>query len=164
VKENRLREDLYYRLNVIRIAVPPLRERPEDIAVLAKSFLAKYAAKHGKKAGEFAEDAMELLLSSDWPGNVRELENTIERAVILSRGQTVGGSDLRTLTGDKVSGGTRRVATRSLNLNELEKEAILRALEESDWVKSQAAKKLGIFPSSLYKKMKRLDIPLKPEG
>ncbi len=163
VKKKQLREDLYFRLNVIRIDVPPLRDRPEDIPLLAESFLTLYAAKHRKKDRAFSPDAKEALRDAFWPGNVRELENVVERAVILSRNETVHTADIRDRKGAVMNGDPPSAAPTTLNLGELERKTILRALKETGWVKAQAAKKLGVFPSSLYKKMKRLDIPLQRE-
>lgn len=158
VKEGKLREDLFYRLNIIRIDIPPLKERAEDIAFLAESFLSSAASRHKKRITDLSSEALEALNSYDWPGNVRELENCVERTVILAKGEKVEKHDLpQPLSG--VSGPVLPGSSvESLDLKEVEKRTILLALEESGGNKTHAAQKLGIFPSSLYKKMKRLGI------
>jgi len=160
VKEGKLREDLFYRLNIVRIEVPKLRDRIGDVPILAEGFVSRYAAKHGKRASGISEEALSALKGHDWPGNVRELENCIERAVILSRDEIVGKADLPPPL--SAAGGRHAPpAGETLNLQEVEKQTILHALDETGWNKARASEKLGIFPSSLYKKMKRLGIPQK---
>jgi two-component system response regulator HydG len=159
VQDGRLREDLYYRLNVVTIDVPPLRERTEDIPLLARHFLSLYSARHKKSIRDMSREVLDVLCSYAFPGNVRELENAVERAVIFSKEQQIRKIDLPApLSGAEGIPGAG--APRTLNLNEVEKRTILRALDEAGWNKSRAAEKLGIFASSLYKKMKRLGIPL----
>ncbi len=161
VEDGRLRKDLFYRLNIVRIDVPPLRDRFEDVPLLAESFLARYSAKHGKDVKGISEEAMTALLSHTWPGNVRELENCIERVVVLTQGDVLGIGDLpRPVSAAGLAGRTPPTAN-TLNLREVEKQVIHRALEECGWNKARASEKLGIFPSSLYKKMKRFGIPQK---
>ncbi len=160
VEKGKLRKDLFYRLNIVRIEVPPLKGRIEDVPLLAESFVSKYAAKHAKRASGISDQVLAVLKGHDWPGNVRELENCIERAVILARGETIEKADLP----PPLSGAEARYAPlpgTTLNLQEVEKQTILRALEETGWNKARASEKLGIFPSSLYKKMKRFSIPQK---
>lgn len=161
VKEGKLREDLFYRLNIIRIDIPPLKERTEDVAFLAESFLRRSASRHKKSISGLSSKAIEALNSYHWPGNVRELENCLERAVILAKGERIEKHDLPPplsgVSGPVLPGSS----VEPLNLKEVEKRAILRALEESEGNKTHAAQKLGIFPSSLYKKIKRLGIPQK---
>ena len=145
VKEGHFREDLYYRLNVISIEMPSLRERPTDISLLAMHFLRKFAGENDKPLVGFADDALAAMTRYEWPGNVRELENAIERAVIIARGDAVRASDLpaqvstaeRTLPtgGPPVPGAT---------LAELEKHAILKTLEFTGGSTSRAAEILGI--------------------
>ncbi len=94
VREGRVRRDLYYRLNIIQLVLPPLRERREDIPLLARHFLAEYAAEFDRPAADISPDAMQALVSYDWPGNVRELEHTIERAVMLCGAEVLGGGDI----------------------------------------------------------------------
>ena len=108
MREGRFREDLYYRLNVIAVPIPPLRDRREDIPLLAEHFLQRYAERNGRHLGGFSRAAAEALARHDWPGNVRELENTVERAVVLSRGSAIEIDDLPP---EVRSGGGRRRAT-----------------------------------------------------
>ena len=148
VDEGRFREDLYYRLNVIPIAVPPLRERPGDIPILAEHFVHKHAARCGRPIRTLEADAVAELLRYDWPGNVRELENTIERAVVLATGPTLT-RDAVTIEGLRTG---RTPDMPSLNLREniewIERETIRRALEIST-AKRDAATLMGISPRAL---------------
>ncbi len=162
VEEGRLRKDLLYRLDIVRMEVPPLRERQGDVPLLAESFASTYSSKLGKNIKGISEDVLQIFARHDWPGNVRELENAVERAVVLVHGETIGAGDLpQSITG-KDEAPAPEAGT--LNLQEVEKRTIVQALEESGWTKARAAEKLGIFPSSLHKKMKRLGVPLKRLG
>jgi len=149
VEAGRFREDLYYRLNVFSIAMPPLRERREDIPLLARHFLDRFAAKEGKAVREIAPDAMRALMDYHWPGNVRQLENAMSYAVILCQGDTVACRHLPSFL--RESGG----AGGELPLRETERRAILRALEETNWNKHEAARRLGVSRSTLYSKIRR---------
>lgn len=155
VKAKRFREDLYYRLNVIEIRLPPLRERREDIPLLVEAFLRKCAEASHKEVRGMTESALALLIDYPWPGNVRELENVIERAVILSRGERIVPEDLPpTITGTR--GGKRvmdEAAERTLPLEKVEREYILRILEKTGGNKYQAAQVLGIDRKTLYRKL-----------
>src|SRR6202162_5108748 len=131
------RSDLYYRLKVFPITTPPLRDRPEDIPILARHFTKKYSVKMGRQIDKIPADTMRALVSWHWPGNVRELENFIERAVILSRGPS-----LRAPLGEMKQDATE--ATGSGTLEEVEREHILRVLRESGGVVSTAATRLGL--------------------
>ena len=164
VREGRFREDLYYRLKVLHIRIPPLRRRKEDIPALIESFLARFSVRFGKDLVEVEPRAMELLLGHDWPGNVRELENVIERAVILSDGSSVTVDALP----PEVTSRTRGLSksdSNDLNIKRrvprLEAELIARALEETDGNRTQACKLLGISHRALLYKMKdySIDIP-----
>lgn len=155
VKAKRFREDLYYRLNVIEIRLPPLRERREDIPLLVEAFLRKCAEASHKQVRGMSETALALLMDYSWPGNVRELENVIERAVTLARGEKIVPEDLPpTIMGTR---GERRVmdeaAARTLPLEEVEREYILRILEKTGGNKYQAAQVLGIDRKTLYRKL-----------
>lgn len=146
VQEGRFREDLYYRLKVISIALPPLRERTEDVPLLAQHFLEKYSRKCGKKIKKIDESAMEKLRGHSWPGNVRELENTIERAVILCEGNTILPRDLiLELDAGLEPGGT---------IKDFEKRLILNTLRNYDGNRTKAAKALGISVRTLQYKLK----------
>lgn len=154
IKAGRFREDLYYRLNVISIFVPPLRERPEDISFLALYFLYKYRKEFGKEVWDISKDAMEMLLRYHWPGNVRELENVIQRAVILSEGSIIMPRDLPqelALSGSLPprSSNSGRIKT----LREVEAEYISDVIRMCNGNMSMAAKLLGISRSSLYRKV-----------
>jgi two-component system response regulator HydG len=155
VEAGRLRQDLYFRLNVIQIEIPPLRVRAEDIPILAAHFLSIYATRSSKKVGVVSDQAMDALLSYQWPGNVRELENAIERAVVVARGEALEKCDLPA----EISGVDIAPSPATLNLEEMEKRAIVQALKETGGNKTRAAAKLGIFPSSLYKKLRRFGLP-----
>jgi DNA-binding NtrC family response regulator len=155
VKAKRFREDLYYRLNVIELRLPPLRERREDIPLLVNAFMTKCAEPRGKQVQGVSESALAMLMDYGWPGNVRELENVIERAVTLSRTELIVPDDLPlTIQGAR---GDRRVlddaAERTLPLDEVEKEYILKILEKTGGNKYQAAQMLGIDRKTLYRKL-----------
>ncbi len=162
VTEGKLRQDLYYRLNVVRLDVPPLRDRLADIPLLAERFLSASAARAGRVPPELSSKAMEALSRHDWPGNIRELENCIERALVMCRGGEIAPSDLPPPLSAGAEPDPREPDT--LNLKKLEERALLGALEQSGWNKAQAAKALGIYPASLYKKMKRFGISLERPG
>src|SRR5947207_7892765 len=158
VKEKRFREDLYYRLNVITIRVPPLRERHEDIRVLAQHFLRVYAAKNGRKLEGFSNEALERLESYAWPGNVRELENLIERTVLLSRKDRIDAEDLP----EEVAGVKRPPRDAILELvgtplAEIEQRLLDETLRITGGNKTQAAKLLGIDVRTVARKLERRD-------
>ncbi|HYN84157.1 MAG TPA: sigma-54 dependent transcriptional regulator [Pyrinomonadaceae bacterium] len=153
VRRRAFREDLFYRLNVVRIHVPPLRERREDVGLLAEQFLALYAAKHGRRAASFERDASAVLAAYEWPGNVRELANVVERAVIVSEGPRVGAEALP----ESVRAAARaksRAAGRP-TLAELEAEYIRETLAAAGGNKSEAARLLGISRKNLYERLRR---------
>ena len=146
------REDFFYRINVIKIDIPPLRNRKEDIPLLTRHFLEKYNHETTKQVDHVTRDAMSLLKSYDWPGNVRELENAIERAVVLSKSRTLGVEDFSFLQP------SRFPASKPLPLREMEKAHIRQILEENDWNISRAAKVLEINRVTLHKMIKRYDL------
>lgn len=157
VKEGRFREDLFYRLNVIEIHMPSLRERRDDIPVLIKHYLAISAKEAGKTIKDIDYEAMQALLAYDWPGNIRELRNTIERATVLADGEVITIHDLpdkfRTLDVEGVSTSSLRQA-----LDEFEREYIRRSMTENKGNKEAAANKLGVDLATLYRKLKKLRI------
>ena len=159
VKSRRFREDLYYRLNVIELKLPPLRERREDIPLLVEAFLKKCGEVRGKEVKGVGEAALAMLMDYAWPGNVRELENVIERAVTLSRGDKISPDDLPVAV--QGARGDRRVldeaAERTLPLHELEKEYIKKVLEKTGGNKYQAAHALGIDRKTLYRKLAEIE-------
>jgi DNA-binding NtrC family response regulator len=155
IHENRFRQDLYYRLNVIRIDLPPLRERAEDIPLLVEHFIRKFADNVQHRVAGIDKEALALLIGHRWPGNVRELEHTIERAVLLGKGSTIGVNDLP----PQLSGADPRklplaeAVARSFTLRDLEREYIERVLENTGGNKSEAAKILGVDRTTLYRKL-----------
>ena len=164
VAEGRFQEDLFYRLNVIPIRIPPLRERREDIAVLAEHFVRKHAQRTGRAVEGLHQTAAALLEVYDWPGNVRELENTIERAVVLSHGPIIGAdaiSGLRAVPGPTAAPGLPSMRLRQ-NIEWMERETIRRALDATGGVKKDAAERMGISQRALshYLAKHRLSDPL----
>jgi len=143
IKEGRFREDLFYRLNVVNIMVPALRERVEDIVPLAEHFIKRFARELRRKVTGFSADAVKSLQDYRWPGNVRELENSIERAVLMCEGDVVRSADLTLLDREHSIGMTPALAADLLNLEALEKTALLEALKRSNWIQKEAAKLLG---------------------
>ncbi|GHV91724.1 sigma-54-dependent Fis family transcriptional regulator [Spirochaetia bacterium] len=144
VKAGRFREDLYYRLNVFPLQIPPLRERKSDIVLLADHFTGKYAEKNGKHIKRISTPAIDLLTSYSWPGNVRELENCIERAVILSADQVIHAYNLPPSLQSAASTNTEPNTTLEAALSRLEKEMIVEALKMADGTMAAAARRLGI--------------------
>jgi transcriptional regulator with PAS, ATPase and Fis domain len=162
VAEGRMRRDLYYRLNVVSVSLPPLRDREADILLLARLFLRRFSARLGKRVTRIEDDAAKALLGYDWPGNVRQLENEIERAVTLT---TPHKPVARRVLSPCIAGlgdGCGRSTLRA-ELRTVEKRRILAALRQNDWNKTHAARALGdISRPALIAKMKRLGIPLRP--
>ena len=164
VQEGKFREDLYYRLNVIPIHIPPLRERKEDIPLLALHFLKKYAVENGKHLNDFSPEAMELLLKYDWPGNVRELENAVERAVIVAAGSLVHLENLTVEGGVTVRGVSEFTSiSGSATLEEVEKAHILKVLKANDLNVKKCSDILGIDRTTLYKRMKEYGVAKEKE-
>lgn len=155
VRQGQFRQDLFFRLNVVQIKLPPLRERKGDIPLLVSSFLEKFSGE-SQQTYTISEDAMARLVAYDWPGNVRELENAIERAVALSSGPLLHVADLPTNL-QHGSGERAPQTDELLPLEELERRAILRALREAGGDKLAAARLLGIGKTTLYRKLKQYD-------
>jgi two-component system, NtrC family, response regulator HydG len=156
VKDKRFREDLYYRLNVITVRVPPLRERPEDIRVLAQHYLRIYAAKNGRKLDGFTAEAIERLESYAWPGNVRELENLIERTVLLARKDRIDAEDLpEEVAGVKRPPRDAILGLVGIPLAEIEQRLLDETLRITGGNKTQAAKLLGIDVRTVARKLER---------
>jgi two-component system, NtrC family, response regulator AtoC len=161
VREGKFREDLYYRLNVVQIRVPPLRERKEDIPLLANTFLKEICERDGKAFRPLSPEAMEALLRYDWPGNVRELKGAIDSGVTLATGDQITVRDLP-LTVRGTSGGfvPREGGNQDLvNIHDNETRLILRALDESSGNRTEAAKKLGISRRTLHRRLRELQLP-----
>jgi transcriptional regulator with PAS, ATPase and Fis domain len=159
VEEGRFREDLFYRLNVMEIHIPPLRERPEDIPLLVDYFIKRHNPELKKNYQGIDDDAVRVLMSLPWKGNVRELDNVIEHTMILAEGEQIGRSDLPA----SVIAGSEGQATFTFNLrdamSQFEKQHIARVLEQTNQDRKEAAKLLDISLSSLYRKIEELEIP-----
>ncbi len=153
VREKQFREDLFYRLSVIKIELPPLRERREDIPLLAEYFIKKYNAQHNKQVTGIAADLLTKIENLDWPGNVRELENFIDRAVALATGPVLTVSDTELPSTRKTGGGWKDNLPSNLTLDELESEYIKHVLKSCDDNYVTAAEILGINKSTLYRKL-----------
>jgi DNA-binding NtrC family response regulator len=161
IQHGQFREDLFYRLNVIQVTLPPLRERRDDIPALAEHFLARSAAKLGRER-RLAPDALERLLRYPWPGNVRELENAMERAAILSKTETVGSEDLPPHVAAGIGLGRAPALAPQQTLAEMERSHILQTLERSGWNQSRAAEALGVGRTTLWRKLKEYGLERSP--
>jgi transcriptional regulator with GAF, ATPase, and Fis domain len=169
IQEGRFRADLYYRLNVLPIVLPPLSQRRSDIPLLTSFFLERYSRQLGKQVMGVAQDTMEALSRYDWPGNIRELQNVIERAVVLSRGSVLRlGRDLLPLSGEGaiddekvVTSGGHPSNGESRSLEQLERAHILEVLSQTKWViegTNGAARILDLHPNTLRSRMKKLGL------
>jgi Nif-specific regulatory protein len=166
VENGMFREDLYYRLNVVTIEMPPLRERKEDIAALANFFIRRFAGELKKKIQGLEPDALKLLMRYHWPGNIRELENAIERAMLLADGSHIASDDLRLgetggMTSPREGGSIVKIPPTGIALEEVERLALFEALKRSNWVQKDAAELLSISPRVMNYKIKtlRIDFP-----
>jgi DNA-binding NtrC family response regulator len=163
VANGQFREDLYYRLNVVSIDMPPLRERKEDIAALATFFLRKFSSELKKRVDGLSPDALKLLMRYNWPGNIRELENALERAVLLTEGPQLSSIDLRLgeLSTSAPSGESSpvvKIPPTGIALEEIERQSLIEALKMSNWVQKDAAELLAISPRVMNYKIKTLGI------
>ena len=162
IEEGKFREDLYYRINVVPIHVPSLRERKEDITILAEHFIAKFAGKISQRVTKISPEALSLMHEYNWRGNVRELENAIERAMVLADGDTILPDHLPLPPGMGISHNSQQDIPKTGSLTEkmdaFEKKLVLEALEVSKWVRSKAAAALGIPRPTLNYKMTKHDI------
>ncbi len=168
VSSGQFREDLYYRLDVVSIDMPPLRDRKDDIPALAEFFVRRFSAELKRKMDGIRPDALKLLLRYNWPGNIRELENSIERAVLLTEGSLITLDDLRlgeTITPGVDSDGPSivRIPPAGIPLEEIERRALVEALKMSNWVQKDAAELLSISPRVINYKIKMLKIEF-PKG
>jgi two-component system response regulator HydG len=158
IRRGNFRSDLYYRLNVIAVHLPPLRERRDDLVLLIDSFLQRLSDERGAPVKALAQDALDAVMVYDWPGNVRELENALEHAVVISRGEAIEASALP----ERITRRTREplVAERSVpnpTLDIIERAYIMWVLQAEGGNKSRAAEVLGIDPSTLYRKLSRYE-------
>ncbi len=166
VKEGRFREDLYYRLNVITVDMPPLRSRKEDVPLLVQHFLKQFTQENGLPSRQINPEALRALMNYDWPGNVRELENVMERAVVLSSGPTIGVE----LLPDSLIGRSSAALEHSPNaslfeiLEDCERRIIVDMLEKCGWNQTEAAEKFHVPLSTLNQKIKRLNIEIRKRG
>jgi two-component system response regulator AtoC len=161
MQQGLFREDLYYRLNVVSIRLPPLRERNGDIALLIHFFLKKFAGQMNKRIRGIEQAAMRKLTRYHWPGNIRELENAMERAVLLAEGEMITTEDLNLFFADESERGTEetvKLPGGGIHLEDAERELILQALQRSEWVQKDAAELLGISSRALNYKIKRFGI------
>jgi two-component system, NtrC family, response regulator HydG len=155
VREGRFREDLYYRLNVVALQIPPLRERREDIPLLAAHFLTRSAKRRSRTVPTLSPEAMALILGHHGPGNVREMENAIERAVVLAETDTIFPGDIPPSLRGAPAGGDASEATPKLRrLEDVEREHILGTLDACAWNQARAAEALGIGRNTLWRKLK----------
>jgi len=156
IRKGLFREDLYYRLNVIEVKIPSLRERKEDISVLTQHFIEKYGRENNKKVTGVTDEAMEVLMQYPWPGNIRELRNVIERAVVLSGTEKIGLTELPAKI--KSQDGAKSAVTLKDKLEQCEGRIIRETLEYSDWNKEKTARELDVDLATLYRKIKKLGI------
>jgi DNA-binding NtrC family response regulator len=161
IKLGLFREDLYYRLNVVGIHLPPLRDRKEDIPQLVNHFMDRFNREMGKNCKHISDAAMQLLLNHEWRGNIRELQNVIERAIIFSEGETLGASDMG--LGDASEQENRSTETLQDAVRDFEKQHILRVLRKYQGDKAATAKALAVGVSTLYRKMSELSITVEAE-
>jgi transcriptional regulator with PAS, ATPase and Fis domain len=155
VSENAFRQDLLYRINTIEIHLPPLRDRNEDIDLLADHFLKQYKKKYKKKDLKLSDKALAHLKSYHWPGNIRELEHAVERAVILSDEDVLSPGDFLLTSG---TGASHEIPVDDLNLEEIEKAVIQKALDKHQGNISRAAEDLGLTRTSLYRRMEKYEL------
>lgn len=160
VATGKFRQDLYYRVNVINVELPPLRSRLSDIPLLAHHFLARMREETGKEVAGFQDETLEALQAYHWPGNVRELQNVIERAVLLGKKPLIGPDDLPRELAFAAPANPKRPAGRTLKeaLEAPERQIILETLQQQNWNRNATAEQLGINRTTLYKKMKRLGL------
>ena len=158
VADGKFRDDLFYRVNVIEIRIPPLRDRREDIPLLVRHFMERLSHELGKEVGEISEDALKVLMDYNWPGNVRELENAVERAMVTCRGRVLTDQDFSFLAQN--GNGIKRLAIPAgMSLAEMEKLLIMATLERTSGNIKESASILGIDRSTMYEKIKKYEIP-----
>jgi two-component system response regulator PilR (NtrC family) len=157
VDKNEFRDDLYYRLNIINIVLPPLRQRKEDIPLLVDHFIDKYSKENNLTPRKPDSRFLKHLMDHDWPGNIRELENAIQRAVILTQSEILTPEALP----DEIKAARPRVARKgnfNQQVDDFKKQLIIESLDKHDWIQKKAAKSLGLKPTTLSELMKRMNI------
>jgi two-component system response regulator HydG len=169
VQEGHFRDDLYYRLKVFPIVLPPIRKRKDDIPLLTRHFIDRQNHKTGKNITGISQYAMRVFLDHSWPGNVRELENAIEHAFVLCNREQIEISDLplelRQPADECRPGGVVGAAARKVRIGrDLSKEELMKLLETSHWNKAEVARRLGVSRTAVWKYMKKWDIPLRNIG
>ena len=164
VNEGSFRDDLYYRINIVKLVLPPLRKRREDIPLLSEHFLKKYSSFQDKEIQGLSHEAMKLLMSYDYPGNVRELENIIEYATVVCKNHLIEIKHLPETFQHPRAGPTsiqpQKPKANEPSMDELEKQFIYEVLKKNNWSRKHTAAQMGIHPSTLWRKMKRLNITL----
>ena len=165
VQEGRFREDLFYRLNVVSVEMPPLRDRKDDIAALGEFFVRRFTSELKKRVDGIDTEAQKVLMRHNWPGNIRELENVIERAVLLAEGTQIGTADLQIGEHSSPSSSSERalavkIPPTGIPLEEIERQAVVEALRMSNWVQKDAAELLSISPRVMNYKIKILNIEI----
>jgi DNA-binding NtrC family response regulator len=166
VQQGKFREDLFYRLNVVQLHLPPLRERRDDIPLLAYQFLQRFAQQFNQKARRFSQEALQTLEEHTWPGNVRELENVVQRAVVLSEGQTVDVAQLPAAlrhvrvvpTATQVADATPLSRSYEDEVRRFKRSLVVRALNECGWRKAECARNLGVARGYLHRLINLLGI------
>jgi Nif-specific regulatory protein len=160
LRQGTFRQDLYFRLNVISLTMPPLRDRPQDISLLAHYFIEKFSKKSGRRVNGLSPEAKTLLVHYDWPGNVRELENAIERAVVLGASPLVLPEDLPEVVLEKEAGTGVPLAKYHEMINETKKQTIIKAFESAGGSYTETAHLLGLHPNYLHRLIRNLDLKL----
>ena len=153
VKAGKFREDLFFRLRVVEIELPPLRDRTGDIPLLAQNFLREFAQENGKPVNDFTVDALEALMHCPWPGNVRELRTAVEHAVVLCRGERITRRDLPPSVRGEIAGGAKLLPGKTVTVKDAEKELISRALKETNGNRTHAAQKIGMSRRTFHRKL-----------
>jgi DNA-binding NtrC family response regulator len=162
VKARKFREDLYYRLNVVQISIPPLRDRKGDIPLLVEHFIKRFSDGNGLAHKMFSSNAIDVLMGHNWPGNVRELENVVERALIFSKGDCITPEDLVDgIQGMESNDSIGPSTGEPMSLEDMEKRYIVKVLENTGWNKTKSAQILGIDSSTLYRKINRYNLTKK---
>jgi transcriptional regulator with PAS, ATPase and Fis domain len=162
VESGKFRQDLYYRINVVKLVLPPLRERKEDIPLLAEYFIRKFGRLSGKEIQDLSPEVLPVLMAHNFPGNIRELENIIEYATVVCKNSLIGLEHLPDYLREKAGGGPGNlpdgVQQPGFSLRDVEKSLLYEALKRNNWNRRATAAQMGIHPTTLWRKMKRLKI------